>query len=198
MTFVTTWTKSWKMSFKRLSKPTTLLRYRQARFRCHQATHLRVLISPALAKECIRVCFQNQLNHPHLHPSYGPAIKHPILFHRHPRFQVNGFRVFKLIFILNGPFLDFSADEPIYEAVLPRDGEVTSPVLPPPVAVTGNKALRPKSPGVEKLQRGTSPQGQRTPSRRSVSPNCASPRHSRPNSRASSNVSPKIFNKSKF
>lgn len=89
---------------------------------------------------------------------------------------------------------DFSADEPIYEAVLPRDGEVTSPVLPPPVAIIGNKqALRPKSPGVELLQRGTSPQGQRTPNRRSVSPNCASPRHSRPNSRASSSVSLRAF-----
>ncbi|XP_059481618.1 myosin-I heavy chain isoform X3 [Neocloeon triangulifer] len=85
------------------------------------------------------------------------------------------------------PIPESADDEPIYEAVLPRDGEVTSPVLPPPVAVTANnKALRPKSPGVEKLQRGTSPQGQRTPSRRSISPNCASPRHSRPNSRASS------------
>ncbi|KAF4519962.1 hypothetical protein B566_EDAN005462 [Ephemera danica] len=72
---------------------------------------------------------------------------------------------------------------------------VTSPVLPPPPhMLPGSKTpnstvLRPKSPGVERIQRdrGPSPQqqGQRTP-RRSVSPGQGSPRHSRPSSRASS------------
>ncbi|XP_065337421.1 myosin-VIIa isoform X3 [Cloeon dipterum] len=73
------------------------------------------------------------------------------------------------------PLLLDDPDEPIYEAVLPRDAE---PPAPPPGPIPGPplKPLRPKSPAaaLEKLQQ------------RTASPLQPSPRHSRPNSRASS------------
>ncbi|KAG8231152.1 hypothetical protein J437_LFUL011821, partial [Ladona fulva] len=103
--------------------------------------------------------------------------------------------------------------EPIYEAVLPRDGEsATSPAMPdlppPPPSFTppptstvptpprppsqpihpqGKGHLHPKSPGVERVQRRSVAQTERVPSpRRGTSPVCSSPRHSRPSSRGSS------------
>lgn len=62
--------------------------------------------------------------------------------------------------------------EPIYESVLPRDDENSSP---PPLPAPPHK-LRPKSPNIERVQRATG------------SPPVSSPRHSRPSSRTS-NVS---------
>lgn len=62
--------------------------------------------------------------------------------------------------------------EPIYESVLPRDDENSSP---PPLPAPPHK-LRPKSPNIERVQRVNG------------SPPVSSPRHSRPSSR-SSNVS---------
>lgn len=67
---------------------------------------------------------------------------------------------------------------------------MTSPVLPPPHPTPGGKVLRPKSPGVERIQRDRGPSPQGPGSRRSASPGtCGSPRHSRPSSRGSSTVS---------
>lgn len=105
-------------------------------------------------------------------------------------------------FAVNGEIPQTSQDgEPIYEAVLPRDEAETVPPPPPPLpngtapvtSVVNKTVLRPKSPGVERIQRTSmmldrvpSPgSGIRTP-RRAVSPACSSPRQSRPSSRGSS------------
>ncbi|XP_063222592.1 myosin-I heavy chain isoform X2 [Bacillus rossius redtenbacheri] len=78
------------------------------------------------------------------------------------------------------PPLDGSAtSEPIYESVLPRDDEAEEGggLPPPPLPATQPPHKpRPRSPGVDRVQRG----GERAPS-----PAAGSPRHSRPSSRTS-------------
>jgi len=93
-----------------------------------------------------------------------------------------------------------TSSEPIYESVLPRDegggGDICSSSPPPLPAPGPPHKLRPKSPGVERIQRvnhnhvtdrGPSPRP------RPGSPNCSSPRHSRPSSRGSSVSGVSIF-----
>lgn len=64
--------------------------------------------------------------------------------------------------------------EPIYESVLPRDEDGNGDLCssPPPLPAPPHK-LRPKSPCIERIQRGTG------------SPTVGSPRQSRPSSRGS-------------
>ncbi|XP_023721880.1 myosin-I heavy chain isoform X2 [Cryptotermes secundus] len=82
-----------------------------------------------------------------------------------------------------------TTSEPIYESVLPRD-EGGGGSSPPPLPTPGPPhKLRPKSPGVERIQRGNHSHAvDRVPSPRPRpgSPSCGSPRHSRPSSRGSS------------
>jgi hypothetical protein len=85
-----------------------------------------------------------------------------------------------------------TTSEPIYESVLPRDeggeGDICDP-SPPPLPTPGPHKLRPKSPGVERIQRGNhghSVDRVPSPRPRPGSPSCSSPRHSRPSSRGSS------------
>lgn len=82
-----------------------------------------------------------------------------------------------------------TTSEPIYESVLPRD-EGGGGSSPPPLPTPGPPhKLRPKSPGVERIQRGNHTHAvDRVPSPRPRpgSPSCGSPRHSRPSSRGSS------------
>lgn len=86
-----------------------------------------------------------------------------------------------------------TTSEPIYESVLPRDeggGADVCSSSPPPLPTPGPPhKLRPKSPGVERIQRGNHnhiADGVPGPRPRPGSPSCSSPRHSRPNSRGSS------------
>jgi len=86
-----------------------------------------------------------------------------------------------------------TTSEPIYESVLPRDeggGTDVCSSSPPPLPTPGPPhKLHPKSPGVERIQRGNHnhiADGVPGPRPRPGSPSCSSPRHSRPNSRGSS------------
>lgn len=67
-------------------------------------------------------------------------------------------------------------EEPIYEAVIPREELPVVPELPEPHSLENGHKLRPKSPAVQTIRSG-SPGHPMSPS---------SPKHSRPNSRASS------------
>ncbi|XP_068085062.1 myosin-VIIa [Anabrus simplex] len=82
-----------------------------------------------------------------------------------------------------------TSSEPIYESVLPRDESVSGDLCnsPLPPLPSAPHKLRPKSPGVERIQRGGSVGADRIPSPRPrpVSPLVGSPRQSRPSSRGS-------------
>lgn len=74
-----------------------------------------------------------------------------------------------------------SANEPIYESVIPREDGSNSP---PPLPTPPHK-LRPKSPGVDRIQRNTAERSTSPRPRPPGSPQCGS----RPSSRGSSTVS---------
>lgn len=75
-----------------------------------------------------------------------------------------------------------TANEPIYESVIPREDGSNSP---PPLPTPPHK-LRPKSPGVDRIQRNTTERSTSPRPRQPGSPQCGS----RPSSRGSSTVSP--------
>lgn len=74
-----------------------------------------------------------------------------------------------------------TANEPIYESVIPREDGSNSP---PPLPTPPHK-LRPKSPGVDRIQRNTTERSTSPRPRQPGSPQCGS----RPSSRGSSTVS---------